>query len=346
MHTTAGFIPGGIVSTKALSTTAAKVHLYRALLQSPTDCSFFELVERNELLLPPINISRTDFKRDGYMRTFKAPTNQRDSVPSPIPFDRYYYQKLAYAWNPKARAFGVPKGYSLTQAPSFPFEMADPDLRYLCVTDADESFKAKCDEPIDLSTICIGAETVIEDPFLEFAIEDSLGYYGLISTPRPTEADASRDPQQIVTSRSGTVEYTADIDTNLDTTEPANDDEANAVDERGGLQITTVSYPEDTGSADRTHATYIQVIPGEELWRTFETSGSEPSGDLLEGIAENLQAVGELSNRLSLDPDIETLGFIGNSEDVAEAVDVFIALFANRQKTHTVINAVLASGIE
>ncbi|WP_290185772.1 hypothetical protein [Corynebacterium glaucum] len=97
MHTTAGFIPGGIVSTKALSTTAAKVHLYRALLQSPTDCSFFELVERNELLLPPINISRTDFKRDGYMRTFKAPTNQRDSVPSPIPFDRYYYQKLAYA---------------------------------------------------------------------------------------------------------------------------------------------------------------------------------------------------------------------------------------------------------
>lgn len=346
MHTTAGFIPGGIVSTEARSTTAAKVHLYRALLQSPTDCSFFELVERNELLLPPVNISRADFKRGGYMRTFKAPANRRNLVPTAVPFDRYFYQKLAYAWNPKARAFGVPKGYSLTQAPSLPFEMADPDARYLRVTDADESFKAIYDEPIDLTTICIGAETVIEDPFLEFAIEDSLGYYGLISTPRPTEADASRDPQQIVTSRSGAVESNAKAMTNSDDTEPANDAEAKDVDERGGLQITAVSYPEDTRSADRTHATYIQAIPGEELWRTFETSGSEPSGDLLEGIAKHLQAAGELSNRLSLDPDIEALGFIGKSEDVAEAVEAFIALFANRQKTHKVIDAVLASGIE
>ena len=65
MKTTLGYIPVGVASTEAFFGAAAMLHPYRALISDPSDTTWFPLVEKNELLIPPIQIVKSDFRKGG-----------------------------------------------------------------------------------------------------------------------------------------------------------------------------------------------------------------------------------------------------------------------------------------
>ncbi|MDO4762545.1 MAG: hypothetical protein Q4A31_11545 [Corynebacterium sp.] len=177
LHTTAGYIPGGIVSTEAFFGAAVYVHLYRALIDDPSDTSFYPLVERNELLIPPVMIAKRDFARGQYCTIIKD-----KNAPVPVPFEYYYSYHGASTWNPIERSFA-------TTATTIPHDrLADfipkPQRRILR-----EVFDTNPPQTEFVETVPEGTyfspDSIPMDCHLLFALEDSLGLYGLIDTPRP-----------------------------------------------------------------------------------------------------------------------------------------------------------------
>lgn len=171
MKTTLGYIPVGVTSTEAFFGAAAMLHPYRALISDPSDTTWFPLVEKNELLIPPLRIPKPDFRKGGPFHKFKAKTH-----PDPVPFDRYFHYLDAIFWSPEEQAF-VPVTKENEWTPK-----ERRILEYI-IHDSNPTQGGRVDEAPDgtyFMTPVLGGHREIE-----YALEDALAYYGLIDTPRP-----------------------------------------------------------------------------------------------------------------------------------------------------------------
>ena len=175
MKTTLGYIPAGVTSTEAFFGAAAMVHPYRALISDPSDTTWFPLVEKNELLIPPLRIPKPDFRKGGPFYRVTAKTH-----PDPVPFDRYFHYLDAIFWSPGEQAF-VPVTRENEWVPK-----ERRILEYI-IHDSNPTQGGRVDEAPDgtyFMTVVVGGYREIE-----YALEDALAYYGLIDTPRPAHPD-------------------------------------------------------------------------------------------------------------------------------------------------------------
>ena len=175
MKTTLGYIPVGVTSTEAFFGAAAMVHPYRALISDPSDTSWFPLVEKNELLIPPIQIAKSDFRKGGPFQRIPA-----KSHPKTIPFDNYFYYTHAILWSPEEQAF-VPTTKENEWVPK------ERRIINYTIHDTNPPQGGTIDEAPEgtyFVTNVLGGYREIE-----YALEDALAYYGLIDTPRPTHPD-------------------------------------------------------------------------------------------------------------------------------------------------------------
>lgn len=181
IHTSAGFIPAGIVSGSADGDVGVKIHIYRSLLGSPTDSSFYGLVPRNELLMPPVIVSKTHFERRGPIRLVKGA-----DAPRPVPFDAYYINAFAQFWDPEKRRFS--NAYSGVTRFDGTVRIQPTKRDQISVTDENGVRLRALHEGEDLDEIAISGAMTVFPHVLTFALEDSLSYFGLIDTPRPDKA--------------------------------------------------------------------------------------------------------------------------------------------------------------
>lgn len=186
MKTTAGFIPVGITSTEAFFGNCVMIHPYRALVRDTNDASYYPLVEKNELLIPPVMIAKRDFKKGG---DFTKVTDK--NAPSPVPFEKYYYYLHANVWNPEELAFVLAyPPYPDDRLPKFQ-PMNERTIHYT-IHDSNPPQGGTVDQAPEGTYFIVG-QGVMMDLHLEFELEDALSYYGLIDTPRPPHADLSDD---------------------------------------------------------------------------------------------------------------------------------------------------------
>ena len=181
IHTTLGFIPAGIVSDSACDDDGVKVHIYRCLLNLETDTSFYDLVGRNELLLPPVTLSKSDFRSRGSVRVI-----QDADAPQAVPLEAYYVNSLSQHWDPDHRWFAkcCPGVTRLDGT----VKISPTSREDIAVTDANNSFYRKLNEGEEFQNKLISSGLTVAPRVLEFALEDSLSFYNLIDTPRPEKA--------------------------------------------------------------------------------------------------------------------------------------------------------------
>ena len=182
MKTTLGYIPVGVTSTEAFFGAAAMVHPYRALISDPSDTSWFPLVEKNELLIPPLRIVKSDFKKGGPFHKVTAKTH-----PEAVPFDRYFHYSPAIFWSPEEQAF-VPVTRENEWVPK-----ERRIIKYI-IHDSNPTQGGTIDEAPEgtyFMTNVLGGYREIE-----YALEDALAYYGLIDTPRPAHPDLTESQEQ------------------------------------------------------------------------------------------------------------------------------------------------------
>ena len=181
IHTTLGFIPAGIVSDSVSDGDGVKLHVYRCLLGSETDTSFYDLVVGNELLLPPIEVLKMDFEQDGAFRLLEDV-----DAPQPVPLEAYYVNSLSQHWDPEHRRFA--KCCSGVTRLDGTVKIRPTSREDIAVTDANTSFYRKLNEGEDFQDKLISSGFTVAPGVLEFALEDSLSYFSLIDTPRPEKA--------------------------------------------------------------------------------------------------------------------------------------------------------------
>ncbi|MGJ4089351.1 Imm51 family immunity protein [Corynebacterium macclintockiae] len=182
MKTTLGYIPVGVTSTEAFFGAAAMIHPYRALISDPSDTSWFPLVEKNELLIPPIQIAKSDFRKGGPFQRIPA-----KSHPKTIPFDNYFHYTLADFWSPEEQAF-VPTTKENEWVPK------ERRIINYTIHDTNPPQGGTTDEAPEgtyFMTDVLGGYREIE-----YALEDALAYYGLIDTPRPAHPDLTESQEQ------------------------------------------------------------------------------------------------------------------------------------------------------
>lgn len=188
MKTTLGYIPVGATSTEAFFGAAVMIHPYRALVSDPKDTTWYPLVENNELLIPPLEIRKQDFKKGGCF------TPIRDkAAPASIPFDRYFYYQSSYPWDPEEQAF-VPPAESLPKDKLGTFVPKQERTIEYILHDTNPSQGGTVDEAPE-GTYFMPAG-LMPDLHIEFALEDALAYYGLIDTPRPAHPDFTENQEQ------------------------------------------------------------------------------------------------------------------------------------------------------
>ncbi|WP_293792336.1 Imm51 family immunity protein [uncultured Corynebacterium sp.] len=181
IKTTLGYIPVGVTSTEAFFGAAAMIHPYRALISDPSDTSWFPLVEKNELLIPPIQIAKSDFRKGGPFQRIPA-----KSHPKTIPFDNYFHYTLADFWSPEEQAF-VPVTRENEWVPK------ERRIINYTIHDTNPPQGGTTDEAPEgtyFMTDVLGGYREIE-----YALEDALAYYGLIDTPRPAHPDLTESQE-------------------------------------------------------------------------------------------------------------------------------------------------------
>lgn len=131
--------------------------------------------KKNELLIPPIQIVKSDFRKGGPFQRIPE-----KSHPNTIPFDNYFHYTLATFWSPEEQAFvpvtreneWVPKERRIIN-----YTIHDTNPPQGGTTD-------KAPEGTYFMTTVLGGYREIE-----YALEDALAYYRLIDTPRPAHPD-------------------------------------------------------------------------------------------------------------------------------------------------------------
>lgn len=181
IHTSAGFIPAGIVADSVNNGYGVKVHIYRCLLDSPNDTSFYDLVSCNELLLPPAIVPTSEFESGGSMRM----TDHADA-PRPVPLPAYYVNGGAQEWDPKTRQFS--RAYPGVTRLDGTVRIKPATRDNITVTDQNNEHFRPLKDGEDFHDKPISSGLIVFSHILEFALEDSLSYFGLIDTPRPDMA--------------------------------------------------------------------------------------------------------------------------------------------------------------
>lgn len=188
MKTTMGFIPVGIASTNSFFGGAVTIHPYRALVTDPTDTSWYPLVEKNELLIPPLMIQKRDFRKGGDFYRIED-----KNAPTTVPFDKYYYYSIAMAWNSDELAFAPTSAPMPHDRPASFIPAEGRQIAYR-LHDTNPPKGGKVEQAPE-GTYFMPSGLII-DMDVEFAFEDALSYYGLIDTPRPTHADFGDDEEK------------------------------------------------------------------------------------------------------------------------------------------------------
>lgn len=188
MKTTLGYIPVGVTSTEAFFGAAVMIHPYRAIVSDPKDTTWYPLIEKNELLIPPLQIVKRDFKKGGDFHQVKD-----KNAPKPVPFEKYFEYGGAIIWNPSELAF-APTSESIpaNRLASFIPEQ-DRRIEYT-LHDTNPPQGGIVDEAPE-GTYFMPAGLLM-DLHIEFALEDALAYYGLIDTPRPAHPDFTESQEQ------------------------------------------------------------------------------------------------------------------------------------------------------
>ena len=181
IHTSLGFVPAGVVADSVDGGVGFKVHVYRCLLDSATDTSFYALVGRNELLLPPVTLSKSECRSRGSVRLI-----QDADAPRPVPLEAYYVNRLAQDWDPEHRWFA--QCCSGVTRLDGTVKISPTSREEIAVTDANDSFYRKLNEGEEFQDELISSGMTVFPRVLEFALEDSLSFYNLIDTPRPDKA--------------------------------------------------------------------------------------------------------------------------------------------------------------
>ena len=88
-------------------------HPYRAIVSDIKATTWYPLIKKNELLIPPLEIVKSDFRKGGDFYPVKD-----KNAPHPVPFDRYFYYQLSVPWSPEEQAF-------------VPTSVASPNVVYL-----------------------------------------------------------------------------------------------------------------------------------------------------------------------------------------------------------------------
>lgn len=324
LHTSEGFIPGGIVSLGAHFGTCAQAHLYRALLEDPNDTSFYPLVEHHDLLLPPLPLYRDEFKAGGYVRALK-----RKDAPTATALENYYTFIQATVWDRDRRAFSRPD-FTVTETETF-FACKDPFPEHLVgVTDA-TGYPLRELSPGDKRTSpWISPSSPIFDHQLEYALEESLSYYGLINTPRPTQPVMDRDPQAIIHSvdelHTDTDKHTAET---TDT----------------GLKITLTAIGEFLDDYAGHQSIYAQVIPGSVLETAINNTGHEANGYFLEAVVQYWSTTGSVDKSIDLDPEANGIGIIGKPHHLTTVKKQLTTMANSPEAIPGLITAIEESGI-
>lgn len=350
LHTSEGFIPGGIVSLGAHFGTCAQAHLYRALLEDPDDTSFYPLVEHNDLLLPPLPLYRNEFKAGGYVRALK-----RKDAPTAVPLEDYYYLIMASVWDRDRRAF-TRDDYTETDTELlFGCEQPYPD-DVVHVGDAAGEYRGDPAPGEQRTNPWVSPLEPLFDNHVEYALEESLSYYGLINTPRPTQPVMDRDPQAIIHSVD---ELHADTDnphkaTASTDTEPA-DTGDEPVDEAGpapeiettdtGLKITLTAIGEYLDDYAGHQSIYAQVIPDSVLETTINNTGHEANGYFLEAVLQYWGTTGSVVKSIDLDPEASGIDIIGTPDHLTAVKEQLTTMANSPEAIPGLITAIEESGI-
>ena len=162
-----------------------RIHFYRHLLPDPADESFYTSVKANTLLLPPLSMYKTDFKKNGYLRVIR-----NKNAPESVELTRYRYLVCANTWDKDARGFNTSTGpFGKNKKPIFPAVKGEVAVDF----HADGTAIRRFNMTETQSDIPLSPHGILMDFHIEYALEDSLAYHGLINSGRPIDPDTNRD---------------------------------------------------------------------------------------------------------------------------------------------------------
>ena len=307
MRTTVGLIPVGVTSTEAFFGACVMIHPYRTVVHDAADTSYYPLIERNELLIPPVMVPKPDFSKGGYFIK-----NPNKNTPTPVPFDKYYYFVSGMVWNPHELSFAPARApLPHDRLPDFK-PINERKIRYF-PHDSNPPAVVETDHAPEGTCFIVG-QSIIHTNQLEFAIEDTLAYYGLINTPRPPHADFS-DVETTTSQAERPTPMTAEQFLRL-------------VDTEGSTSLLA----------------YVEQAP-EPVVEVITESGHEPNGYFFEGLATYLISQQDLDTS-GIDPDSEAgmFCFYGDRAALDTLRNLMLDVVADPSKLAAVIEEAEASG--
>ena len=307
MRTTAGYVPVGVTSTEAFFGACVMIHPYRGVVQDVTDTSYYPLVEKNELLIPPVMFPKRDFGKGGCFTK-----NSDKNAPTPIPFDNYYYYVGGSAWNPHELSITPARApFPHDQLPDFK-PINERRIKYF-PHDSNPPAVVETDHAPEGTYFILG-EGMINAIQLEFAIEDTLAYYGLIDTPRPPHADFS-DSETTTTQAERPTPMTPEQFLHL-------------ADIEGTSTLFAVM--------DQTPDAVVEAITA---------AGHEPNGYFFEGLATYLISLHGLDGAgIEADSEAGMFSLLGNSATLTALHGHLLRLLLNPTELTTTIQQAEAAG--
>lgn len=307
MKTTLGFIPVGVTSIEAFFGAAVMIHPYRALVADATDTSWYPLVENNELLIPPLQIRKRDFKKGGNFYPVKDKT-----APRPIPFSEYFDYRGALTWNPAELAF-VPTSEPIPEDRLALFVPQHERIIDYTIHDTNPPQGGQVDTPPKGAYFMPSG--LIMDLHVEFALEDALAYYGLIDTPRPAHPDfGTNQEEDVLPSETEQTDlplfHLAEID-----------------------GMTTLFAATD-------------AIPQGTI-RVVERAGYTPNGYFMESLAKYLlHQSGKSTGSIDFDSEAGMFSLIGTATNLQPLKDHLTDLFGDTDELQHVLDQANTAGVE
>ena len=309
LRTTVGYIPVGVTSTEAFYGACAMLHPYRALVQDVTDTSYYPLVEKNDLLIPPVMLPKEYFRKGGCFAK-----NSDKNAPAPVPFDKYYYYfASATAWNPREFSFAPARiPFPHDRLPDFD-PISERKIKYF-LHDSNPPMPVETDYAPE-GTRFIDGQGIVLTTQLDFSIEDSLAYYGLIDTPRPPHADFSDD------------------------------------DEPKQKEVPTPMTPEQflhLADIEGTSTLFAAMDQApEQVVEAITAAGHEPNGYFFEALATYLISLHDLDGAgIEADSEAGMFSLLGNSATVTAMHEHLLGLLRNPAELTTTIQQAEAAGHE
>jgi len=309
MKTTLGYIPVGVVSTEAFFGAAVMIHPYRAIVSDINDTTWYPLIEQNELLIPPLQIVKSDFRKGGEFYPVKD-----KNAPHPVPFDRYFNYRLSFPWSPEEQAF-VPASEALPKDKLGTFIPKQERVIEYTLHDTNPPQGGTADEAPD--GVYFMPAGLLQDLHIEFALEDALALHGLIDTPRPAHPDFSDNQEQ-----------------EQDTMTAETPQEGQPLFHLAEIDgMTSLFAAQD-------------AIP-EEVVRVVGKAGHTPNGYFLENLAKQLLLESNIStDDIEFDSEAGMFSLIGTAAALLPLHDQLTDLFSDTNKLQQTLKRAQAAGTD